>query len=318
MKQILTVIILMTSQLNFYAQENNSITCSDGIDNDGDGQIDCLDSDCQMLSEQGCLICTEGISFADSLIEYVSGCPLIADPFPEGALGVSDVTETTGDFPEFVFLGQGGYIKLAFTNNLLTNSGDAQEDLWVFEVGASVEASTIEIRPYDLSTVTELDNLGINDLDQDGYYEVGSIGGSISGLDLDAILPGFDSGSLTFDAIKVVDNSNAFCTGPTPGADIDAVCAISSIAVTSLSELRKDQLITVYPNPADEFILIELATHYGSSPFHYQILSSLGTVHKRGTYIPGARVNISELPKGLFTLQIIAEGTFTTRSFVKQ
>ena len=112
------------------AQENTSILCADGIDNDGDGMIDCEDVDCTMISMQGCDLCSEGISFADYLIEYKSGCS-IADPEPEGALGASDFKEFVGDEPEFVFLGDEGFIKLGFSNNLVTNSGDGQLDLWL-------------------------------------------------------------------------------------------------------------------------------------------------------------------------------------------
>ena len=38
-----------------FAQENNSVLCGDGIDNDGDGLIDCFDTDCANLPNNGFL-----------------------------------------------------------------------------------------------------------------------------------------------------------------------------------------------------------------------------------------------------------------------
>lgn len=224
---ILVVAIFCFFQLN--GQENNSLLCSDGIDNDGDGLVDCQDSECQLLSEGGCTICLEsGLSFADILIEYNPGCT--PDPQPMGALGVNDANVVSSDQPEFVFLGQGGSIKLGFTNNLLTNSGDSDPDLWVFEVGNDVESSRLELKPSDLYTQMELEQLSIADSNGDGYYEFGSIGGSTSSLDIDAVIQGYAPGTLKFDAVEIVDIiDGGNCSGSTPGADIDAICAIQSI-----------------------------------------------------------------------------------------
>ena len=231
MKNKLVAIIILTL-LSFLsiAQENNSILCSDGIDNDGDGLIDCLDSECANLPNNGCSICSDGISFADTLLEYLSGCPL-SDPEPSGALGVSDGTGVPYDEPQLVFLGQGGFIKLGFTNNLVTNSGDNQQDLWVFEVGPAVESSDLALRPYDAFTETQLQLFGIADVNLDGYYEVGNISGATSGLDIDLVVPGYSAGQLKFDAIEIRDVIDGNCNGGTPGADIDAVCALSYISI---------------------------------------------------------------------------------------
>ena len=230
-KQLLTLILIFVfSPKILLSQENTSITCSDGIDNDGDGQVDCLDSECQSLPSNGCLICTEGISFADTLLEYTSGCPN-PDPDPSGALGVSDWTGATTNEPEFVSLGQGGILKMGFTNNVLTNSGDPQEDLWVFEVGPAVESSDLALRPADIFTEDQLDLFGIIDVNADGYYEIGNISGSTSGFDIDGLLPGYSAGELKFDAIEIKDVDDGSCSGTTAGADIDAVCALSSLTV---------------------------------------------------------------------------------------
>jgi hypothetical protein len=63
------------------------------------------------------------------------------------------------------------------------------------------------------------------------FYEIGGIGGSTSSFDIDAIMPGYPAETLLFDAIEVRDVVTDFCWGGTPGADIDAVCALSSIPV---------------------------------------------------------------------------------------
>ena len=229
MKTSFLIIACLFISLSIYGQENNAIACGDGIDNDGDELIDCLDPDCANLPNNGCFTCTDGISFADVLIEYLPGCPL-ADPDPTGALGVSDWNGSTVDEPQIVFLGQGGFIKLGFTNNLLTNSGDTNADLWVFEVGPAVESSNLELRPADTFTVNQLLLSGISDVDSDGFYEFGSISGSTSSLDIDAIISGYAGGELKFDAVKIMDVEDGSCSGGTPGADIDAVCALSTIA----------------------------------------------------------------------------------------
>ncbi len=39
-----------------FSQENSAILCSDGIDNDNDGKVDCLDFDCINLPNDGCSI----------------------------------------------------------------------------------------------------------------------------------------------------------------------------------------------------------------------------------------------------------------------
>ena len=206
------------------AQENNAILCSDGVDNDNDGSIDCDDSDCETISMQGCDLCSSGISFADYLIDYQSGCTT-SDPDPEGALGINDLRVFMGDEPEVVFLGDSGFIKLGFSNNLITNSGDDQLDIWVFEVGSLVEAITIAIRPKGDHTIAQLEANNFYD-NGDGFYTVIDLGGATSGFDIDAIIPDQNPESLLFDAIQITDVADVGCIGTAPGADIDAVCAL--------------------------------------------------------------------------------------------
>jgi len=204
--------------------ESDPIACSDGIDNNGDGLIDCEDPQCQVLNNNiGCTTCFEdGLSFADEVIEYENNCSNNIATDPTQALGVPDYS---GDL-EHITLGA-GFIKLGFTNNTLINSGNEEPDLFVFEVGPAVEGSAIELRPLNSSTEDILIANSILDSDGDGFYEFGTIGGSTASVDIDSFFDGLETNSLQFDAIKIFDFEGG-CGGSTPGPDIDAVCALSS------------------------------------------------------------------------------------------
>ncbi len=206
--------------------EGDAASCSDGIDNDGDGLIDCEDGDCQGLTASSpCETCFgDGLSFADEVIEYSNPCPGTTSDDPNEALGTPDYTANNG----FVSLGGGGFIKLAFTNNTLVNSGTDDPDLFIFEIGPAVEGSFIELRPLDQATEDALIDEGILDSDGDGFYEFGSVGGATADVDIDAFFDNAVGNSLLFDAIKITDDGSG-CSGSTPGADIDGVCALSSL-----------------------------------------------------------------------------------------
>ena len=153
-------------------------------------------------------------SFADEVVFYspmYSGGPPASPPFddPTQAWGIPN---HGGDInvPDFVSLGNGGVLILKFTDNALTGSNSAADDLWIFEIGPDVEDMYIWIS-------------------RDGsiWESVGTIGGSVSGVDIDAF--GFDSTDV-FSYVKLMDdplegNSNT----PRLGADIDAVGAISTV-----------------------------------------------------------------------------------------
>ena len=92
--------------VSLLAQEDNAILCSDGIDNDNNGQVDCEDLNCIALLNQvdvnGCDFCGDGLSFGDEVLNYVSGCSFL-DSSIDGVLGVNDYISSTGDKPEFLF-----------------------------------------------------------------------------------------------------------------------------------------------------------------------------------------------------------------------
>lgn len=206
--------------------ESNALLCSDGIDNDGDGFVDCDDPECQEINNNlGCTTCFgDGLSFADVVLDYENTCPSNVAIDPEQALGVPDfVTGTTN----FVTLGRGS-VTLGFTNNTLINSGNSDPDLFVFEIGPAVEGSSIELRPLNIATENILIAQGVDDADGDGFYDIGSIGGSTASVDIDAFIGDLGFNSVQFDAIQITDIPGS-CSGTTPGADIDAVCALSSL-----------------------------------------------------------------------------------------
>jgi len=163
----------------------------------------------------------EGIaSFADSVLSYdpvINGSqPTEPHRVPENALGIPDYTgdsDCTGNATcAFVSLGDGGSITLQFTDNLLTGSGDASDDLWIFEVGPDVEDTFVDI---------SWDNIT--------WHSVGSVGGSTAGVDIDVFGFGITD---KFRYVRLTDDGDKDDqSGRTVGADIDAVGAISTTVI---------------------------------------------------------------------------------------
>jgi hypothetical protein len=160
-------------------------------------------------------------SFADAVVSYspviTGGVPTLGNREPSHALGAPDVAGIGGACVSAlnchaVTLGDGGSITLRFTDNFLTGSNSSAIDLWVFEVYGDVEATSVDISPD-----------GIN------WFSVGKVPGSTSGVDIDAF--GFGSAS-RFSYVRLTDDPiQGGQTGPTLGADIDAVGAAFSVAV---------------------------------------------------------------------------------------
>lgn len=222
----LLLCLLLCSSI--FAQENDAITCSDGIDNDNDGLIDCMDDDCKLLGMNSCATClNNGLSFADTLLDYTLTCNESINANVNRSIGLSDVSN--------VSLGEGGSLTLGFTNNVLSNSGDIKPDIWIFETGMFVEETEIELLPIDEQTIELLINANVTDIDGDGYYDFGVVKGATSSIDIDQIVPNIDQGILKFNAIQVTDVPMVTCEESIPvgfkGADIDAVCALFSLPV---------------------------------------------------------------------------------------
>ncbi len=210
--------------------------CNDGIDNDGDGLIDCEDDDCYLNNSDECISCLgSSQTFADVVLSYNPVCPEQHDPIvtnPQNAIG-SPNYELPGPGENFgsgfVSLGEGGSIELGFVDNILVNSGDSESDLYVFEVGTDIESMMVDLRPINSTTIDILIANGFSDSDLDGYFEISTIAGATSSLDLDALIPGQSFGILKFDAVILTDViNNAGCIGSS-GADVDAICALTSM-----------------------------------------------------------------------------------------
>lgn len=158
------------------------------------------------------------ISFADEVVSFRPGRPNPTEPHlgAQNALGVPDWLAGKNNCQiqsdcTFVSLGSGGELVVRFTDNVLTGSGDSEIDLWIMEVGPDVEDMTV-----DISTD------GVN------WQSVGAVGGGKSGVDIDAY--GFGP-ETAFTYVRLTDDPNkGGRTGPTPGADIDAIGAISTRA----------------------------------------------------------------------------------------
>jgi hypothetical protein len=111
-----------------------------------------------------------------------------------------------------VSLGDGGTITLQFVDNRLTGSGDNKADLWVFEVGTDIEDTFVEISKNGVQ-----------------WFAVGKVFGSTAGVDIDAF--GWNTTNL-FAFVRLRDDPLLDAqVGASVGADIDAVGAISTVAI---------------------------------------------------------------------------------------
>lgn len=167
-------------------------------------------------------------SFADELVAFSPG--LKFDPgtgafqplqqYRDGSntLGMPDVTlqqfidctvVQSASSCRFASLGEGGVLTVRFTDNRLTPDGTGAADLWVFVAG-----------PPDAAFV---------DVSRNGtdWLEVGGIGAS-NGIDLDTV--GLLPGDL-FAYVRLRDAPGGQSSGPTLGADIDAIGAISTTVI---------------------------------------------------------------------------------------
>ncbi len=223
----LAACFLVMISLSLFAQENNALDCADGVDNDGDGLADCDDPECEELANNGCGVCPDGLSFADVVLFFDQNCGSQVGELVN-SLGVADWSEEVTINTSVLSLGKGGILRLGFVNNQMTNSGTNAPDLWVFEVGTAAEQTSVGLRPVNPATRTALIAAGYQDIEGEGYYTVSLIAGSTTALDVDALLPGFAEGDLRFDAVQLKDDQAGDCAGAITGADIDAVCALST------------------------------------------------------------------------------------------
>ncbi|MCA9084615.1 MAG: pre-peptidase C-terminal domain-containing protein [Planctomycetaceae bacterium] len=147
-------------------------------------------------------------SFADAVVQYTPGSP---HPFnnPNLALGAPDDPGNPIPGP-VVGLGDGGTLIVQFVDNVLIASGDANADLHIFEAGALIEQMDVAISEDGLV-----------------WIDVGRIAGQPSSIDIDAATGINPAGLYRF--VRITDVATDQPGGVAPGAEIDAIGAISSI-----------------------------------------------------------------------------------------
>lgn len=231
--------------------------------------VPAIDATCSGTTEQPTELCFPGgtASFADEVLDFSPNYPRpdqidpnFSEPndarfepdYEELAAAVGTRSTKVGA----VSLGHGGSIRVLFTDNRLTNSGDSRPDLYVFEIGQHVEKFHVAIRPADADTRGQL------------AEQCRNTGGDFCGLgesslgqpkmiDIDQFYPGHNAGALRFDAVSITDDlqdqgSDMCGNGCTPGADIDAIGAIESFrlptpTVTASRTSTRTRTATVTP-----------------------------------------------------------------------
>lgn len=126
-----------------------------------------------------------------------------------GAGTCNDTQQTT------VTLGVGGSLTLEFQSSSFSGSGTPDPDLWIYERGPDVEATFVSVS-FDGVT----------------WLSAGQVGGAVSSIDLDAF--GFGPQDLLRFVRLVDDPAQGETGGCSPGADIDAVAALSANPWVSL------------------------------------------------------------------------------------
>src|SRR5690554_734511 len=146
------------------------------------------------------------ISFADKLVEFKVGSPAPIKKYRDSTQCLHEPNYTNYHTPNFVSLGCGGILEVEFTDNGFMNlPGD---DLYIFEVGPSREASMVEMSENG-----------------EEWLYAGKIAGGKSSINLsDANI---DSQTV-FYFLRITD-LKSLCRSISAGADIDAIGAINSV-----------------------------------------------------------------------------------------
>ena len=152
------------------------------------------------------------ISFADEVIQFSLGTPKPFKKYRDSLQCLHEPNYTKYESPDFISLGCGGSITVAFTNNGFMNlKGD---DLYIFEVGPSKETAKIEI-----ST------------DSENWLYAGAITGGKSSIELSD--EKIDNETV-FHFLRITD-LKSLCNSKTAGADIDAIAAINSVILLHIN-----------------------------------------------------------------------------------
>lgn len=94
-----------------------------------------------------------------------------------------------------------------------------------------------------------------------------------------------------------------------------------SVAFNSVSELASNNELSVFPNPASEKLVIELSGNL-SGAISTEVYNSLGVKVSKYNIISNQdnklKINVSDIPKGFYTLVIKHEETVLTAKFIKE
>lgn len=145
-------------------------------------------------------------SFADRVVSFKPGSPFTSDARakdPQKTLNVPDLSDD--GYENYLALGKNGMLTVEFTDNYLVNVPGP--DLWIFEIGPAVEATDVAISK-----------------DGKTWIHVGRVAGATAGIDIGPKVKTGDK----FSFVRLIDVNNDM--GEWPGADIDAIGAIGSIA----------------------------------------------------------------------------------------
>ena len=172
-------------------------------------------------------------SFADGVTAFepvvVGSSPGTSHLVGANALGAPDCGAAQPDSC-YVSLGDGGRITFRFLDNVLTGSGTAAQDLYIFEIGPAVEDMLVEVSADGIT-----------------YTSVGTVSGQPSGIDVDAF--GFGPSAI-LRYVRVTDDPTADGQGgDTAGADLDAIGAISSQAPPTSSSSTSSSTTSTTAGP---------------------------------------------------------------------
>ena len=162
-----------------------------------------------------CSATGSGDQYLDHTLYYRPGSTGLVRMNHLAILGAPDVTSTLQQ-DRWTTLGTtGGELIVAFTDNIMSNTGDASADFTIREIGAP-ESASVHLFPY-AETAVILQEAGILAA-ADGSYFVGNAVANAA-IDIDSVFGNlFAAGRLQFGAIKLIST-----TGSGDGPDMDAL-----------------------------------------------------------------------------------------------